>query len=32
VLGACVTHADIEDGRAGAELGALLARIAGGIA
>ncbi len=32
VLGACVTHADIEDGRAGAELGALMARIAGGIA
>jgi carbon-monoxide dehydrogenase medium subunit len=32
VLGACVTHADIEDGRAGSELGALLARIAGGIA
>ena len=31
VLGACVTHADIEDGRAGSELGAL-ARIAGGIA
>ena len=32
VLGACVTHADIEDGRAGSELGALMARIAGGIA
>ncbi len=32
VLGACVTHADIEDGRAGSELGALLAVIAGGIA
>ncbi len=31
VLGACVTHADIEDGRAGSELGAL-ARIAGAIA
>jgi carbon-monoxide dehydrogenase medium subunit len=32
VLGACVTHADIEDGRAGAEFGGLLARIAGGVA
>ncbi|WP_029005113.1 FAD binding domain-containing protein [Azorhizobium doebereinerae] len=36
VLGACVTHADIEDGRiaqaAGPVLAALLARVAGGIA
>jgi carbon-monoxide dehydrogenase medium subunit len=32
VLGACVTHADLEDGRAGGEIGAVLARIAGGIA
>ena len=32
VLGACVTHADIEDGRAGAEFGPWLARIASGIA
>jgi carbon-monoxide dehydrogenase medium subunit len=31
-LGACVTHADIEDGRAGAEFGPWLARIAAGIA
>ena len=31
VIGACVTHADLEDRRAGAEFGAL-ARIAGGIA
>ena len=32
VLGACVTHADIEDGRAGAGFGDRLARIAAGIA
>ncbi len=32
VLGACVTHADLEDGRAGREFGGLLAGIAGGIA
>ena len=32
VLGACVTHADIEDGRAGAEFGPWLSRIASGIA
>jgi carbon-monoxide dehydrogenase medium subunit len=32
VLGACVTHADIEVGRAGAEFGELLAKIAAGIA
>jgi aerobic carbon-monoxide dehydrogenase medium subunit len=32
VLGACVTHADLEDGRAGAEFGGRPARIAGGIA
>jgi carbon-monoxide dehydrogenase medium subunit len=32
VLGACVTHADLEDGRAGGEIGATLAKIAGGIA
>lgn len=31
-LGACVTHADIEDGRAGAEFGPWLSRIASGIA
>ena len=32
MLGACVTHADLEDGRAGREFGGLLAGIAGGIA
>lgn len=32
VLGACITHADIEDGRAGSDLGGVLARIASGIA
>jgi carbon-monoxide dehydrogenase medium subunit len=32
VLGACVTHADLEDGRAGREFGGLLAGIASGIA
>jgi aerobic carbon-monoxide dehydrogenase medium subunit len=32
VLGACITHADLEDGRAGGEFGAVLANIAGGIA
>jgi aerobic carbon-monoxide dehydrogenase medium subunit len=32
VVGACVTHADLEDGRAGGEVGGALAKIAGGIA
>ena len=32
VLGACITHADLEDGRAGADIGGSLARIAAGIA
>lgn len=32
VIGACVTHADIEDGRVGQGIGGALARIAGGIA
>ena len=32
MLGACVTHADLEDGRAGGEVGGALAKIAGGIA
>ena len=32
VLGACVTHADIEDGRAGSRARRALAGIAGGIA
>lgn len=32
VLGACITHADLEDGRAGGEVGGALAKIAGGIA
>jgi aerobic carbon-monoxide dehydrogenase medium subunit len=32
VLGACVTHADLEDGRAGREFGGRLAGIADGIA
>jgi carbon-monoxide dehydrogenase medium subunit len=31
-LGACVTHADLEDGRAGSEFGGILAKIASGIA
>src|SRR5271154_2778256 len=32
VLGACVPHADLEDGRAGREFGGILGKIAAGIA